>query len=202
MKPVSAILLGAGESRRMGANKLALPWGRETVFERVLETILRSGIAEVIVVVSPRTRRLMGQMRQARVRVVTNRDFRKGMGASIQKGVKALDPRSRGILIALGDQPLLHPRTVDALMAAYSQNKGLIVVPVYQGRRGHPVLFDRRFENELRSLSDDAGGRSILANHAEEVFELRTRSAGVVKDLDTPGQYRNALRTRRGRPHP
>jgi molybdenum cofactor cytidylyltransferase len=189
MKKVSAILLGAGESKRMGVNKLTLPWGKETVLDRCLETLLKSRVQEVVVVLSPRTNRSVAFMKCSRMKVVLNPHFKRGMSTSIQKGLKAINPKSEGILIALGDQPFLKPRTVNALINAYVRGKGRIIVPSYKGQKGHPVLFDRHYRRELLKLRGDVGGRSVIERHAKEVMEVRTRSKSVVKDLDIWKDY-------------
>ncbi len=199
MKKVSAILLGAGESKRMGVNKLMLPWGKVTVLNRCLETLLKSKIQEVVVVLSPRTSRSVRFLKRPKMKVVLNPNFKKGMSTSIRKGLKAIHPKSEGILIALGDQPFLNIRTVNALINAYVRGKGRIIVPSYQGQRGHPVLFDRVYRRELLELKGDVGGRSVIERHAEEVKDVRTRSESVVKDLDIWKDYEKESKAVRGR---
>ena len=198
MKSVSAILLGAGESKRMGGNKLALPWGRETVIEHSLHTLLRSKVKEVVVVVGPYTQGIMGEAKDPRVKIVVNPQFAKGMSTSIRKGILAADRLSSGILIALGDQPFVHPRTVNGLLRAFTRGRGTLIVPVFKGHRGHPVLFHRRYIPELLALKRDVGGRSILERNSEDVFEVCTKSPGVVKDLDTREDYEKELRKKEG----
>src|SRR5512135_145144 len=110
MPRISAILLGAGESKRMGADKLSLPWGGKTMLERCFETLLRSEVHELIVVLSPRNKEARKVFRGRKVRIVINPRFKKGMSTSIQRGLREIRPHCRGILIALGDQPLLKTR--------------------------------------------------------------------------------------------
>jgi len=156
---ISAILLAAGESKRMGVDKLMLPWGKGTVLEQCLKTLLRSEANEVIVVLSEKPRTLGDLIRELRVKLVYNAESKKGMSTSIRKGLDALDPGSTGILIALGDQPFLKAKTINALLRAFAPGSGKIIVPTFQGRRGNPVLFDRIYEGELRKLRGDVGGR-------------------------------------------
>ena len=189
---VSAILLGAGESKRMGTDKLSLPWAGTTLLGHCLDILLRSDVREVIVVVGGHG---TGQVEKRRgfeakkVKVVRNRDYKEGMSSSIRRGIRSIDPESRGILIALGDQPLLKTKTINALIEAFHRGKGSIFVPVHRGRRGHPVIFGRGFEEELLKLTGDVGARSIIARHPEKVVEVRTRSVAVVKDIDTRKEY-------------
>jgi molybdenum cofactor cytidylyltransferase len=196
MVKVSAILLAAGESRRMGTSKLALPWGRETVLQHGLHVLLQSGVMEVVVVLSSRTRDLKGLLRGPRVKLVMNPHYRRGMSTSIRRGLRAVDSRSDGLLIALGDQPFLKPATVNLLVRAFKKGKGAIVVPLFQGRRGHPVLFDRRYLAELSRLTEDVGARSLLREYPENIIEVKTRSKGVITDIDTWRDYQRGVRAR------
>lgn len=191
---ISAILLAAGESKRMGVDKLTLPWGKRTVLQQCLKTLLRSKVDEVVVVLSDRTRALGDFIRQPRVAIVCNAEWKKGMSTSIRKGLDALDPAATGILIALGDQPLLKARTVNALLRAFAPGRGEIVVPMFQGRRGNPVLFDRIYERELRKLRGDVGGRPVVERHRDKVVEVPTRSEAVIRDLDRWGDYVQSIR--------
>jgi molybdenum cofactor cytidylyltransferase len=135
-------------------------------------------------------RRLKGP----RVKVVVNPRPSRGISTSIRRGLQVLDPRSQGILIVLGDQPGLTAKTVNALIRAFAEHRGGMVVPIFQGRRGHPVLFDRRYRKELSKLNKDVGGRFLLQEHPERVLEVPTKSKGVVKDIDTWKDYMTEIR--------
>jgi molybdenum cofactor cytidylyltransferase len=190
MVKVSAVLLGAGESKRMGLNKLTLPWGRGTVFEHCLNTLIRSDIDEVVVVLGGKTADMRGSLERAGARVVINPFYRRGMSTSIRKGIRAVDPASEGILIALGDQPFLKAATINALVRAFAMRDRPIIVPSLQGKRGHPVIFHRKFAEELSKLKGDVGARSIIQRHPGDVMSVRVRSEGVLKDIDTRDDYR------------
>ena len=198
MVRVSAILLGAGESKRMGVNKLSLPWGKKTVFEHCLDTLLRSNVKEVVVVLNNRTKRML-QFRGKRAKVIMNPHYREGMSTSIRRGIRAADPSSQGILIALGDQPFLQTRTINALIRAFGQKRGSIVLPSYRGRGGHPVLFDRCYKKMLLSLQGDVGGKSIIERDPGNVVKVRTKSEAVVKDIDTWKDYKKECRIKENR---
>jgi molybdenum cofactor cytidylyltransferase len=196
MTRISAILLAAGESKRMGTNKLSLPWGKKTVLEHCLRVLLRSPVDEVWVVLNRQTLGLGQRLRGPRVKLVHNPRYRKGMSTSIRKGIQAMDQKSRAVLIALGDQPLLKASTVNALIRAYVEKKGAIIVPVFRGKRGHPVLFDRRYEKELLKLKKDVGARSLIERHRKDVYEVHSKSEGVVIDVDTWKEYRRRVTSR------
>jgi molybdenum cofactor cytidylyltransferase len=194
MLKVSAILLGAGESKRMGANKLALPWGKKTVFEHCLDTLLRSDVSEVVVVLGKKTKDMRCQLEKTGAKVVLNPFYRKGMSTSIRKGIRAIDPGSEGILIALGDQPFLKTATINALVRAFTSRKHTIIVPSFQGQKGHPVIFHRKYEKELLRLKGEGGAKSIIERHPGDVRVVRVTSGGVVKDIDTRDDYRKGMR--------
>jgi len=197
---VSGILLGAGESKRMGVNKLLLPWKRKTVFEHCLDTLLGSTLKEVIVVLGGPSKVFKDALEKRTAladrggKVAINPYYRRGMSSSIRRGIKVVDPRSQGILIALGDQPFLKTRTVNAIIHAFEQGKGQIIVPSFRGKKGHPVIFHRRFKKELLELRGDRGGRSILLKYPDSIKTFRVKSEGVLKDLDTWQAYKNGLR--------
>ncbi len=195
---VSAILLGAGRSKRMGVDKLSLPWGKETIFEHCLRTLLRSNIGELVVVLSRRKEGFKNLFRVKKVKFVLNPSPEKGMSGSIRRGLKAIDPKSQGILIALGDQPFLKTRTINALIRTFTPKKGEIVLPSYDGRKGNPVLFDRCYKKELEWIRGDVGGRSILEKYPKKVKVFQSKSKGVILDIDTWKDYKKGLKLPEG----
>jgi molybdenum cofactor cytidylyltransferase len=189
MPKISAILLGAGESKRMGIDKLSLSWGKKTVFTHCFETLLRSEVQEVIVVLGIRNKGINHLFRGQKVKVFLNPYYKRGMSVSIKKGIRGIHPRCDGILIALGDQPFLKTRTINALIHAFDQGRGGIIVPSFRGRRGNPVIFHRRYKKELLNLRGDVGGRSIVERYPKDVQVVPVKSIGVVKDIDTWQDY-------------
>jgi molybdenum cofactor cytidylyltransferase len=192
---VSGILLGAGESKRMGKDKLVLPWGKSTVFEHCLQTLLCSELGEIVVVLSAMGNDLGNRIRRRpafrkkKVTIVWNPFYKRGMSTSIRKGLQNLDSVSGGILIALGDQPSLKSKTVNALIHAFTPGEGKIVVPFYGRRRGNPVLFDRSYLKELMELKGDTGGRSVIDRHTDNITRVQTRSEAVIRDIDIWEDY-------------
>lgn len=153
------------------------------------ETLLRSNVHELIVVLSTRNQGVRNQFRGRKVRTVINPLSKMGMSSSIRRGLQKIHPRCHGILIALGDQPLLKTRTINALIRTFDQGKGRIIVPSFRGIRGNPVIFGRKFKKELLNLRGDVGGRSIIESHPEEVRMVPVESIGVIKDVDTRSAY-------------
>jgi len=197
---VSVILLAAGKGKRMGLQKLLLPWGRETVIEAVLRAFLASGVKEIIVVLGEDLALLRNLLGPYRVKLAFNPLYSSGMASSIRKGLEYVDPRAQGIMIALGDMPLIRPALIDGLLEAFGKGKG-IVVPVFKGRRGHPVLFPRSFQGELMGLSGDEGGRRILEEHRDEIIEIEVDDPAILMDMDTLEDYERLLSFARSAGH-
>ena len=160
------------------------------MLEHCFETLLRSKVHELVVVLSVRNKAVRNLLQGRRVRIVVNPLSKMGMSASIRRGLLKTQPDCHGILIALGDQPLLKTSTINALIRAFNQGKGGIIVPSYRGTRGHPVIFHRRFKRELLNLKGDVGGRSIIESHPEDVRVVPVKSIGVIKDVDTWPAYK------------
>lgn len=194
MQSIDAILLGAGRAKRMGLNKLSLPWKGRTIFECCLTTLLRSNVKKVIVVLNERPREEGGLIHKSRVKVVINPNYKKGMSTSIRRGILAMVSKSDGILIALGDQPFLKARTINALIEAFKREKGKIIVPTFKGKRGHPVIFHRKYKRELLRLRGDMGGKTLLDRCSHDVREVPVRSEGIIKDIDTWEIYMKELK--------
>jgi len=202
---ISAILLGAGESKRMGVDKLSLPWGGETVFKHCFNTLFRSRVNEIVVVLSKQNEGMKRQFEMGvsglrrKIKVVVNPYTKRGMSTSIRRGLQVMHRKSGAILISLGDQPFLKTRTINALIRAFELRGGGIVVPSFRGRKGHPVIFHRRYARELMELSGDMGGKSVLLRNTRQIKIVPVKSEGVVEDIDTWKAYQKALRMRRGR---
>jgi molybdenum cofactor cytidylyltransferase len=188
---ISALLLAAGRGERMGRAKQLLPLGDGRMIEAALGNLLASEVDEVICVLGFAADEIRPFVAgKERVTVVINERFSEGMGSSIRAGIKALDPRCTGVLIALADQPFIPPEVIDQLIAEFAVGKKGIVLPVYEGRQGHPVILRRlAYEKELLSLHGDVGGKEIVRKHAEDVLEVEVDVSGVVMDIDVPEDY-------------
>lgn len=190
---ISAVLLAAGESSRMGDLKQLLPCGRSTFVERAVDTLLGSAVAEVIVVVGHRAPAVVEKIGSRPVRVAENTDYGQGMSTSIIVGLKLVSSEAGAVLLALSDQPLLDSRTVDSLISGFLSGGKGIAVPTYQGARGHPVIFAKKYLAELMALKGDIGGREIISAHPEDVLEVAVTSRGVIVDIDTRDDYSACL---------
>lgn len=194
-----AIVLAAGESRRMGQPKLLLPYGDRTIIETVVQNVVSSRAERVLVVLGGCGREIEDKIKGFAVKKVTNRRYKEGMLTSVQCGLSALPSSARAALFVLADQPDVSFSLIDAVIEAYRRQEKGIVLPVYRKKRGHPLLIDLKYRLEVEALSPDIGLRGLLREHPDDILEVRVSSPAVLKDLDGPDDYRRALRTIRAR---
>ena len=191
---VTAIVLAAGEATRMGADKLRLRWRGTPVLARAVEPLVASPrIADVIVVVQPG--REPPEL-PPEARLVPNVDYAEGMATSLVAGVRAADPDTDVLLLALGDMPGIGAELIHRLLTAFEGTTQPILVPVFGGRRGHPVLFDRSCRDLLLGLAGDAGARGVLAASPERVHEEPVDDPAVLFDVDTPADLARGVADR------
>lgn len=190
---VSAILLAAGQSRRMGRrNKLLLPLRGKTVLELVLGALLGvKGIGEVVVVTGADREAVEALLMGYPVRPAFNPGFEAGMGGSIREGIAAASATAAGYLICPGDLPLLTPAIIQALCREFSSApEDAIIAPVFRGRRGHPVIFSRKYRESLLALQGDQGARPVILTNQKHLREVSLNTDVILRDVDTPEDYR------------
>ena len=181
---VSAVVLAAGASRRMGQPKPLGKLGRKTILQHVLANLRASRVDEIVVVLGHKASQIASTLKGTGCKVVVNPQCTRGMSTSIRRGLSAVDSRARAVLIALGDQPYIPPGIIDLLLRKYGEQSRQIVVPTYRGQRGHPVIFGRKYWPELRALEGDVGGRDLLRHHSQDVLEVEVPVEGVLADID------------------
>lgn len=190
---LGAIVLAAGQSRRMGVNKLLLPFGGITIISHIVDQLLASVLGETIVVVEHNPQPIMDELGPRPVSFVVNDHPEDGMLSSLRCGLQALHQQTHGFLVALGDQPAITAEVIDALAQAFKTGEKGIWVPVHEGSRGHPILITARYRDEVLREYDDVGLRGLLHAHPEDVGELPLDAPGVLEDMDTPEDYQRAL---------
>lgn len=179
-------MLAAGRSRRMGRQKLLLPWGGGTVISTVVDEVLRAGLSRVVLVVGEDEPRLRDALAGRAVEVVRNPDAEGEMLGSVRCGLRALTDREAA-LVVLGDQPALRAEWIVGMLCAFDGSS--IVVPVCGGKRGHPMLLPRRLWSEVLEGLDGRGLKGLIDAHPEAVREWAVDDRRVLSDLDTPADY-------------
>ena len=200
---IYAVLLAAGESSRLPPQKLFLPWKAGTVLEAVVDNLLAARPAGVAVVAGKEFFRVKELLSGRPCRPVFNPDYRRGMGSSLSRGASFwretadVSPRD-GILVALADQPLIPPGIIKQVISRYRTADRGLVVPVFQGRRGHPVILSGKYLPEICALDSDVGARVVLRAHPEDVLKVAVDSEAILRDIDSREDYVDFRRLKRG----
>ncbi|MEM7445383.1 MAG: molybdopterin-binding/glycosyltransferase family 2 protein [Pseudomonadota bacterium] len=187
MPKIAALVLAAGQSRRMGArNKLLAKVDATPMVVSAVDAASASKASEVVVVTGHEAEDIEDVLRGRGVRFVHNPDFADGLSTSLQAGLSALGDDVDGFIVLLGDMPRISAATVDRLIDAFNPLKGrAIVVPTYQGKRGNPVLWGRQFLGEMRAIAGDVGARHLIGQHADVMAEIEIDDDSVLLDIDT-----------------
>jgi len=159
------------------------------MLQNVLDTLRESKVDAVVVVLGSRAREVERSLKLSRETVIVNPGFAEGMSGSLRAGLAKMEGEADAVMIVLGDQPLVAAATIDALIDTYRRTKGLVVLPVMDGRRGNPVLFDKELFPEVMRVRGDVGAKSVVMSHEDRVVEVPVDDRGILVDIDTPGDY-------------
>jgi molybdenum cofactor cytidylyltransferase len=190
---ITAILLAAGLSSRMGRPKLLLPWGDTTVIGKIVSTFAAAGLKDLIVITGAAREQieemLSGLANKFPLRCSYNPEFaRGGMLSSIQVGLAAQDSKTNATLIGLGDQPQVLEETVRSICTCYVQTNAPLIIPSFQNRRGHPWLAARSLWSSIQALPFSTTAQRFLNTYTGQV-EYVEAGASILQDLDTPADY-------------
>ena len=193
---ISALILAAGESIRMGKqNKLLLPLGGETLMVKLVKSVCSSNVDQVLVVIGHEAEKISRELKDLPLIFVKNSNFRKGMTSSIKSGIEKVSLDCDGFLICMADMPLINSTEINTLLNAYFQKrvKGekLIVVPVFQGQSGNPVLFSCEFRNEILEHKKESGCKNVIMNNYEYVKEIEMDNDNILVDVDTMEDFQS-----------
>ena len=189
----AAVVLAAGNSTRMGQQKLLLPFNGVTVIEHIIQTLKKSDVTDIIVVVGRDAELIRGALEGCAVTIVDNPDYEEGMLTSVRAGIGALDENIQGCLVCLGDQPALQDSVIEHVLTAGKQNETTIIVPEYKGKRGHPLFIPRDYWQHVLTSYDDVGLRGLLHEFNDDVHGLRVEESWILDDMDYPEDYQREL---------
>ena len=194
-KPVAAVILAAGESRRMGRAKLLLPWGDGCVLDAVLDAVSAAPFDMRLLVSGACREQVEAAAGRHGVACRYNPDFAAGQSTSLIAGLDALPPGCAAMFL-LADQPLIPASLLQRMIEAYQQTESPVLRPrAADGSKGHPVLFAPALFPELRCVSGDVGGRTVLQAHEKDVLYIPVADGSIWQDVDTPEDY-DRLRSR------
>lgn len=183
------IILAAGESKRMQELKLLLPFGDRTILDHTLDNVLGSKVSHVLVVLGYEADRMMGIIGARNVSVTINDDFRDGMLSSIKCGFRSLPPDAEAALVYLADQPMIPPQVTNTVLSEWKTKRAGLVVPVYNGRRGHPLLVDLKYRKDVMELKPEIGLRELLRKFPDDLVEVKISDRSILEDIDTREDY-------------
>ncbi len=191
---INAIVLAAGESRRMGVPKPLLQFGQTggmTFLGQILSVLRQSFVDRTTVVLGAQSGRIRAATDLSGADVVLNENYQDGQLSSLIAGLKSLPPEAEAILLCLVDNPFIAASVVNDLISAFRRTDRPIVIPVFEGERGHPTLFAREMFDELRAAPADRGARHIVYSNESRVFEVQVAEPGIRARIDTPEDYRS-----------
>ncbi|MDR3574937.1 MAG: nucleotidyltransferase family protein [Anaerolineaceae bacterium] len=187
---IGAVVMAAGLSQRMGEPKMLLPWGNQTVIEKVVSTLLSTEVEEVVVVTGGVSDQIKTILSSREVRVVFNPNYADGvMLNSLRTGLTTLNQDLDAALIALGDNPQIEEGVVEKIISEYKNVRSRLIVPSYDNRRGHPWLVDKSLWQPLIQWDNQLTLRDFLNFYKQDIHYLKVDSASVLMDLDTPDDY-------------
>jgi molybdenum cofactor cytidylyltransferase len=190
---IAAIILAAGQSRRMRQPKMLLPWGETTVLGQVIATFKAADVDDILVVTGGAREQVEALVRDS-ARTIFNPNFAEGeMLSSLQAGLAELRPEVEAVLVGLGDQPQVQAGSVQLVVDEFHKSGASLIVPSFQMRRGHPWLVVRSHWGEIQGMhSSSETPRDFLNHHANDIHYVETDDPGILKDLDTPEDYLNS----------
>jgi molybdenum cofactor cytidylyltransferase len=189
MVKCSAILLTAGKSTRMGSLKALLPWKGTTLLQHQLSQFHLSKVDQLIVVLGYQSTKLLPYLENVSAQLVWNEHYEMGKTESIKKGLLSLNENTDCIMIASVDQPVSQA-LIDAMVTQFIETKSKIIIPVYNGKRGHPILFSSELLEELRQINEDTNGLKVIVHkRKQEISELTVEDRSVLFNFNSPKDY-------------
>jgi molybdenum cofactor cytidylyltransferase len=196
---IVAVVLSAGESSRMGRPKALLPVDGVRFIEKIVTALKSTRVAKIIAVLGHDADEMRRQIGDLPVTMVVNPNYKQGQLSSLVAAINSIQSSKDsasvdGILVHLVDHPYINPDLVNLMIDRFHETKKLIVVPRYQGRRGHPVIFSSALFAELLAAPLDQGAKTVVHAHRDETLEIDTEDEGVTIDIDTPEEYRQHVK--------
>ena len=190
-RQIYAIVLAAGQSLRMGSeNKLFLKLGKRSVIQKVIANLEQSNIDGILVVTGHERDKVRKELQGRAVQFVNNPEYKRGLSTSLRTALAALPKDVSGVLVCLGDMPFVDGRQINKLINAYDPvRERSICVPTYQGKFGNPVLWDKRYFQEMMEVQGDVGAKHIIGDYQQYAVEVEVDDASVIQDIDTPFAY-------------
>ena len=193
-KPLAAVILSGGESKRMGAPKALLPYRGNTFIEHLIEVTRHPRVGVTRIVVGAHADEIRGHLAERASEIAINPEWQKGQLSSIQAGIRSLlAGGTGGMLLCPVDHPLVTAQLIAHLIAEFDSSAKPIALPTYHGKRGHPLIFRASLYPELLAASPDVGARQVVWAHGDQICEVATEEEGVVLNINDPEALQRAL---------
>ena len=192
---INALVLAAGESKRMGMPKPLLRFEATTFLERIVVVLQRSHVDKVTVVLGSQAPLIRALTDLSAVDTVMNRAYRQGQLSSLAVGLRSMPAETDAVVLCLVDHPFITSEVVNRVIGAFRETGRPIVVPAFEGRRGHPTLFARSVFDELLNAPTEKGARHVVHSNADRVFEVEVSEPAILTRIDTPEDYRACFGT-------
>jgi len=187
---INAVVLAAGASKRMGKPKPLLRFKDRTFLEQIIAVLKLSDADRITVVLGAEAEAIRRTVDLSGTDVVINEDFQRGQLSSLIAAIKTIPPQTQAILVCLSDMPFITTAVVNEITAKFKETSAAIVVPVLNGKRGHPTLFAKAVFGELLNAPPEQGARFVLYSNDQRILELQTSDGGILIRIDTPDDYR------------
>tara|TARA_B100000579_G_C22400308_1_gene651498 strand:+ start:43 stop:633 length:591 start_codon:yes stop_codon:yes gene_type:complete len=193
---ISAIILAAGLSKRMMlGNKLLLEKNNIPIIKTTLEKIKASKVQEIIIVLGKDSELILNKIKSPELIVSINQNFNDGISTSIKKGIKKINSSSHGVMICLGDMPLIKTSTYNKIINSFYNNNKKNIIPCFnKNRKGNPVLFARSYFKKLMEIKGDEGAKKLILNNPNDFIKISIPDKGILEDIDNEKQYYNFIK--------
>jgi molybdenum cofactor cytidylyltransferase len=193
-KPLAALILSGGESRRMGAPKALVPYRGTTFVEHLIAITRQPRVGLTRIVVGAHADEIRAQLSAHAGEIVLNAQWASGQLSSIQTGVRSLPPgATAGLILCPVDHPIVSAELIARLIAEFDASGKSIALPTYRGRRGHPLIFRASLYDELLTASAEIGARQVVWAHEDDTCRMATQEEGVVLNINDPDTLERAI---------
>jgi molybdenum cofactor cytidylyltransferase len=193
MKEIWAIILAAGESKRMGSPKMLLDFGGRKMIEMAITNVTQSNVDNTVVVLGAHRNEILKVVGSLPVIFCNNENYIDGMLSSVKCGLSCLPEQLKAVMVFQGDQPFIDPLVTNMVIDAYRSSGKGIVIPVCDGKRGHPLLLDSKYVEQIGKLDPKVGLRELAMKFPADVFEVETGNKRIFRDFDTYDDYLNEI---------
>ncbi|MHC4130457.1 MAG: nucleotidyltransferase family protein [Planctomycetota bacterium] len=188
---INAVVLAAGQSKRMGKSKPLLKFNELTFLGHIISVLKHSEVDEITVVLGAAAEEIKLTVDLSDVTVVINEDYPKGQLSSLITALKQIPEQTEAIILCLVDHPFLTSELVDKIVRKFRETENPVIIPVYNKERGHPTLFSQALFKELINAPHDQGARYVVYSNEDKVLEIKTSEKGTRIGIDTPQQYKS-----------